>query len=282
MLLTTNKRKKNMSNKKALIIGINYEGTTSELRGCQNDAFDIQSLLKSKFGFQEKNINVLVEKDGYTPPTRANILSHLSSLIRNSKRGDKLFFHYSGHGSYTRDRNGDELDGKDECLIPLDYEKNGIILDDDLKNIVRYVAAGATMTAILDCCHSGTGFDLRYNYKFGIRRRYTRHNGRGRYTLSRELTPYVNRRDKFTRGQVFMFSGCRDDQYSADTFEDGKYVGAMTWGFIKIVENGDVGKLSYYDVLDKLRTLLKSNGYSQLPQLSSGRRFYTRVEKFKI
>ena len=44
--------------------------------------------------------------------------------------GDYLFFHYSGHGGQQADKDGDEADGKDETLVPLDYQTAGQITDD--------------------------------------------------------------------------------------------------------------------------------------------------------
>lgn len=38
--------------KKALIIGCNYPGTQSQLRGCINDAQCMEFMLKTKFGFR--------------------------------------------------------------------------------------------------------------------------------------------------------------------------------------------------------------------------------------
>jgi len=40
-------------------------------------------------------------------------------LVKGASAGDKLFFHYSGHGGQQRDRDGDEADDFDEILLPL-------------------------------------------------------------------------------------------------------------------------------------------------------------------
>lgn len=36
----------------------------------------------------------------------------------------------SGHGSQVKDRDGDEVDGFDEVILPVDFRKAGIITDD--------------------------------------------------------------------------------------------------------------------------------------------------------
>lgn len=85
-------------------------------------------------------------------------------LVANVRPGDSLVFHFSGHGSQKVDDGGsDELDGFDETLCPLDYEINGMILDDEInETIVRPIPRGAKLHAIMDACHSGTVLDLPY------------------------------------------------------------------------------------------------------------------------
>ena len=95
-------------------------------------------------------------------PTKANILNEFKNLIINAKSGDVLFFYFSGHGSYTYDRNGDETDGRDEMLVSLDSLP---IIDDDLKTILQnHLPREVTIIGIFDSCHSGTMLDLKYNY----------------------------------------------------------------------------------------------------------------------
>lgn len=69
----------------------------------------------------------------------------------------------TGHGGRLRDDDGDEADGYDETLVPLDYEQAGQIRDDDLYNIlVGPLRKGVTLTCVMDCCHSGTVLDLPF------------------------------------------------------------------------------------------------------------------------
>lgn len=76
-----------------------------------------------------------------------------------------VFVHYSGHGGRVRDYSGDEDDGYDETLIPVDFKKAGQIVDDDiLKILVKPMRAGVNVTVLMDCCHSGTVLDLPYRF----------------------------------------------------------------------------------------------------------------------
>jgi len=55
-------------------------------------------------------------------------------------------------------RNGDEDDGYDETLIPVDYYTSGQITDDLIYEVLaKQLRSGVVMTCLMDCCHSGTG-----------------------------------------------------------------------------------------------------------------------------
>ena len=148
--------------KKALLIGINYTGTSGQLNGCINDVNNIKDILSSKYKFD----CITVLTDDSLSPSRHNIEVAIKNLVENTKEGDTLVFHYSGHGSSVRDTTGDETDGRDEVLVPLDYKSSGVIKDDWLfENLCKKIPRGATLWCFTDCCHSGTIMDLKYNVK---------------------------------------------------------------------------------------------------------------------
>ncbi|KAG5190144.1 hypothetical protein JKP88DRAFT_267002 [Tribonema minus] len=56
------------------------------------------------------------------------------------------------------DENGDEEDGRDETICPVDHAQNGIIIDDDIFNmIIAPLPAGVEFTIL-----TGTVIDLPY------------------------------------------------------------------------------------------------------------------------
>jgi hypothetical protein len=86
-------------------------------------------------------------------------------LVKDARPNDALFFHYSGHGGQQADTDGDEADGMDENIYPLDHKTAGTIVDDDMHAImVKTLPQGCRLTAIFDCCHSGSALDLPYIY----------------------------------------------------------------------------------------------------------------------
>lgn len=242
--------------RKALLVGINYRGSSAELNGCINDVNSVKAFLLTK-GYSERNITVMTD-DTATKPTRANILKALMELLTSG--ASRLYFHYSGHGSYTYDYSGDEKDRRDETLVPLDYRSAGLITDDELRGVLECIQTNQKLFCVLDCCHSGTGMDLAY----GLYERYTG----GSLRLVKDSN-YSR-----TKGSVIMCSGCLDKQYSSDAFIGQKYQGAMTWGFLQAVKEAR----TWEQLIHKIRALLKQHGYSQVPNLTSGRHISLRAQ----
>mmetsp|Transcript_47746 Transcript_47746/g.93251 ORF Transcript_47746/g.93251 Transcript_47746/m.93251 type:complete len:310 (+) Transcript_47746:165-1094(+) len=156
----------NGGTKRAVLIGINYVGQSGQLSGCHNDVKNIKRYIMDVHGFQEENIEVLMDDGHHTSPDRRNIMEAYARIAEESQPGDAVFCHYSGHGGKLPDDNGDEDDGYDETLIPVDYEHAGQIRDDELlKKLVLPLQAGVTMFSLMDCCHSGTILDLPYRFR---------------------------------------------------------------------------------------------------------------------
>lgn len=236
-------------NKKALLIGINYVGTSAELYGCINDQKFMNDKIK-EYGFVESNIK-LINDNTNLKPTRNTILTEFETFTKNSTVNDLLLFHYSGHGSYAVDTNGDETDGRDELICSSDLRG---ISDDELKQILQNnIKQGTTLFAIFDSCFSGSVLDLRYQYID---------------SLNNNLDTQ-NLKEAETFGNIVMISGCNDNQTSADTVVNGTPRGALTWAFLEALKKNN--NPSWKELLTSMREFLKQNGYPQIPQLSSGK-----------
>lgn len=111
-----------MVTKRAVLVGCNYPGTNEELQGCVNDVWVMHNILVQKYGFSKDNIKVLIDTDDkYPKPTGITIRRALQEIIDQSKPGDVLFFHYSGHGTRMEaEADQDDETGFDECIVPSD------------------------------------------------------------------------------------------------------------------------------------------------------------------
>lgn len=241
------------SSKKALVVGINYRGTSNELSGCIDDANNVVSMLLTK-GYSQDNIIVMTD-DTDLKPTRNAILKALLDLLLSG--ASKLYFHYSGHGTSIRDTNNDELDGYDEALVPIDFMESGMIIDDEIKGLLCCLTESQSLFCVLDCCHSGSGLDLKYNIFERVG--------------SRQVVLVEDKKETPTRGNCIMLSGCLDNQTSADTYEEGQSQGAMTYGFLKALAEPSIK--TYEELIVGIRAILKTKNYSQIPSLSSGKSF---------
>jgi metacaspase-1 len=151
--------------RRAVMIGINYTGQQGELSGCHNDVKNMMEYIKDVHGFQEENITLLLDAEGYTQPTHDNILAAYKKLVSECQAGDAVFCHYSGHGGKIRDDDSDEKDGYDETLVPVDYNTASQLRDDDVfSTLVAPMPHGVVVTCVMDCCHSGTVLDLPYQF----------------------------------------------------------------------------------------------------------------------
>lgn len=247
--------------RRALCIGINYRGQENELRGCINDAKNVRNFLMRN-NYRSSEITILTEdtNDPRMLPTRHNILGAMRWLVHGAKAHDSLFFHYSGHGGQTPDLDGDEADGFDEVIFPLDFKTEGHIVDDLMHDIlVKPLPRGCRLTGLFDACHSGSVLDLQYLY-----------SPHGRLKTS----PITRRAiaSKATAGDVISWSACQDGQNSADTFAGGVAVGAMSHAFITALTNQP--DQTYQELFRSIRLILNPR-YSQKPQLGSSHQLDT-------
>lgn len=235
---------------KALVVGINYVDTRLELQGCINDARNL-----SEYLVDSKNVDSLdkvrcITDETEVKPTRETIINKYREMLDRAEAGDVLYFTFAGHGTYTLDRSGDEEDGKDEVLVCLDEMD---ISDDELKALtMEHLKEGVSIVILFDCCHSGTLMDLKYSYLSG-----------GDYSKVE-----TNTRSQETKGNVYLISGCRDDQVAADAYINRRFQGAMSWAFLRAMK--EKKDISWKELLLRMRELLKPN-FTQIPQLSSGR-----------
>ena len=141
---------------KALVLGINSYKTVSSLRGCVTDTETIKAMLVEVFTFPEKNVRALTNEQVVKPEVK----KQLAWLFQGAKPGDRVVLHFSGHGSYVADKDGDEDDGRDEliALYDMDFDDpNSYLLDDELRAWTDTKPKGVELTIVLDNCNSGTG-----------------------------------------------------------------------------------------------------------------------------
>eukprot|EP00760_Papus_ankaliazontas_P019091 PhM_4_TR17878/c0_g2_i1/m.11050 len=313
---------------KALYIGINYFGQNGELRGCVNDVKMMRGLIE-RFGFPQNNTRVLVDDPDFPgrtgDPTKKAIMEGMQWLVAGAQPGDTLFMHYSGHGTQVPDQDGDEDDGMDEALCPVDYARSGIIRDDDiLRTLIAPLPEGVRLTAIMDCCHSGSLMDLPFMWVASDGNLSSAASAFAQglalppmHTSAQWLKPeFLNallgsvlaavpkvvefvktvaaqstgersrsfeiqsERGDIISSDVIMFSGCKDEQTSADVSSTSSFQipadagpggagGACTAAFTEVITQEP--NLPFVQLLEKMQANLKRRRFTQVPQLSSSK-----------
>ena len=285
--------------KKALLVGINYTDSPYELNGCINDVKNVHSFLTTNCKFSNENIKLLSDDDDNEvvvekKPTRLNIENNIKWLTNNNLPGDILVFHYSGHGGNTIDKNRDETDGKDETLIPLDFQTAGEITDDWLfDNLISKIPKDVSLYCFLDCCHSGTAVDLKHNYQSTCKYKkglitsasapasavpttYIKEDWTDTFSYSLERSKEI----LGTTGNICLFSGCQDKETSADAYINRSSQGAFTFCLLETLKNNlqedslrfKNGTLKLRSILKEINCRLDCNGFSQNTQISLNRK----------
>jgi hypothetical protein len=248
----------------ALLFGLNYDRTPdARLRGCINDVRNMESLLKE---YEFDDIRVFTDYSHYAQTTGRGILQELNQMADRSHAGqlDLVWIHYSGHGCSMRDIGvRDELDGKDECLVPSDFKTGGVVPDDYIKQCLRRFRPETRVIFVADCCHSGTIGDLRYRYK------------NNKPVTENWQTPCA--------ATVLLFSGCTDQQTSADAFNVNrmrKFSGAMTSCLIQALKECGHGRSNVFQLLERVRLKLRQKRFTQIPQLTSSKQIHEKETLF--
>ena len=259
-----------------LLIGVTYPNTSSYLPGCDNDILEVYKFLKGS-GYNE--VDILCDTDIFEQnsvsvvtsiPTYRNIVYSLFKMIywaRNNPSG-KIFLHYSGHGTQVSDNNWvfdrelrkwrkEEDDGRDECIVSGDM---GLIRDDQLKWLFSFMPSSITLFSLMDSCHSGTAFDLKYY-------------------LKSPNNPVTKTRQTDLNAYVLMLSGCKDEQFSQSSKFNGKWYGVMSYAFLQLTKYMKTYNVKELSICDFWRYMgIICNDFPQIPQASCSKNEFNNMK----
>lgn len=144
----------------ALIIGVGQyiNPNIPDLPGPPEDAKRFYQLLTGSqgYGFPKENVCMLLDANA----TAENFKNKFTTaLIDRAHANDEVVVYYAGHGSQTKDKNGDEQDNWDETLVFHNSRTNGIkdFVDDEVDSLLTKLHKKTQhITVFLDSCNSGT------------------------------------------------------------------------------------------------------------------------------
>lgn len=135
------------SHQYALCLGID-EYPTAPLRGCVADAEQWARTLDA-VGFRVTTMQ-------NAQCTRRGMEAAIRALLERTPDGGHAIVQFAGHGTQLADASGDDTDGRDEALVPIDHQWAGCLLDDELYEWLLPHASRLRLTLLFDCCHAGT------------------------------------------------------------------------------------------------------------------------------
>lgn len=229
--------------KRALLVGVSDYGNPREdpdkwanISGA-NDV-KLLSPLFTKQGFK---VTSLVDAQA----TYANIAGALKKVVKDAKKGDIVYLHFSMHGQPFEDLNGDEADGWDEALIPVDaqmryvkgkYEGKNHLLDDEMEKYISQIRSkiGPTgeLFVVMDACHSGTASRGDGEHVRGVRDGFTRSGKAYTPNRTKETNDYFKVPTAAGQSPVTFLEACRSYQQNKEVLDRE----SKTW----------YGSLSYY------------------------------------
>ena len=223
--------------KRAFMVGISHYDTA--LTGYQwnniNGVEDV-NLLSPILKQQGFSISTLLDEQA----TFDNIVSQLASFVDKTKQGDIVYLHFSTHGQPVEDLNGDEEDGWDEAIVPIDaykiykkgiYEGNKHFTDDLLNKYVKKLRERIGKTGflyvVIDACHAGTSSRANDETIRGTHVGFTYNNKVFKPSASKKSHYRIDSSAK--QSHVMFIEACRPDQVNTEIKIGSKRYGPLSY-----------------------------------------------------
>ena len=234
----------NAQRKRAFMVGISQYDTA--LTGYQwnniNGVEDINLLspILKKQGFY---LTTILDEQA----TYQNITNQLSNFTNQTKKGDIVYLHFSAHGQPVEDLNGDEEDGWDEAIVPIDAYKNykkGVyegkkhLLDDQLNTYIKKLRTkiGSTgfLYVVIDACHAGTSSRANDETIRGTKVGFTYNDKVFKPSTQKKSHYKVEATPKMSH--VIYLEACRPDQVNMEIKVDGKRYGPLSYNIAQALQ----------------------------------------------
>lgn len=256
--------------KRALLIGISNYGNAREDPDKWSNisgANDVE-LLTPLFVKQGFKVSSLVNAEA----TYSAIIKALDKLTKHCEKGDLVYLHFSMHGQPVEDLDGDEKDGWDEALIPVDaqmrykkgvYEGDKHLLDDTLEEYFNKMRSKlgtkGQLYVVLDACHSGTASRGDDDHVRGVRDGFT-YSGKY-YTpdRTRETNDYFRISTKSGQAPVTFIEACRSYQQNKEVREreTNTWYGSLSYYVAKAMQSHKLDQASPW--IDEVKTAMKND-----------------------
>ena len=237
-------------------------------------------------GYQWNNINgvedvnllsPILKKQGFTlttlldeQATYDNITNQLSRFAEKTKKGDIVYLHFSAHGQPVEDTNGDEEDGWDEAIIPIDayklykksvYEGKKHLLDDQLNKYVQKIREkiGPTgfLYVVIDACHAGTSSRANDETVRGTKVGFTYNNKVFKPSTQKKSHYKIETTPKMSN--VMYLEACRPEQVNMEIKVKDKRYGPLSYNIAQALQTKPLSA-NANEFLNNVKASIMNNG----------------------
>lgn len=177
-----------------------------------------------------------------------NIVRQIEQFTSRTKKGDIVYLHFSTHGQPVEDINGDEDDGWDESIVPIDayklykkgvYEGKRHLIDDQLNAMVKKlrqrIGPSGFLYVIIDACHAGTASRANDNTVRGTYVGFTYSNKVFKPSTNKKTHYRIEASPKLSN--VMFIEACRPDQVNTEIKVGGKRYGPLSYNIAQTLSN---------------------------------------------
>lgn len=257
----------NAQRKRAFLVGISHYDTA--LTGYQwnniNGVEDINLLypiLKNQ-GFAT---TVLLDEQA----TFENIVSQMTQFTNKTKKGDVVYLHFSAHGQPVEDSNGDEEDGWDESIVPIDaykiykrgvYEGQKHLTDDLLNKYVKKlrekIGSNGFLYVVIDACHAGTSSRANDETVRGTKVGFTANNKVFKPSITKKSHYKIEASTKWAN--VLFIEACRPDQVNKEVKVGSKSYGPLSYNIAQALSVKPIS-LNAKDFIEAIKASILKGG----------------------
>ncbi len=313
----------------ALLIGIDHydyvkpNGDTIHLAGCVNDSREVERYLKESVDQPEQRLflrklrsaragneeevpgTIACASEEVFTATRENIIRSFREFLRMARKGDVVFIHYSGHGSFefrperlhhlSREDNVEHQGG---TLVAQDtYTMDGDRMIEAISDLeLRWLLHGISeqkphIVSAMDCCYS-TGNTRNVDDDGAVTRFAEPPSSRLNTPNTDNTRPFqtytfyqtdpeiweIMNGDNFQKlelplaDRAVALHACRENELSKeDGFPEGRH-GVFTYYFLQLLR-ATGGQISYRDLVKLIRAKVAGNTRIsfQSPQIDASR-----------
>jgi hypothetical protein len=296
------------ASKHALLIGISdYASMHAAERGvsgdrlpplygnldCAEDLVRIETVLRKNFDFDPDDKSQITVLDAPQSTTRGAILSALDRLVAETKPGDIVYIHYSGHGAQLPDDS--KPTGLDYALVPSDYRSpanpDRVTDWEQATNEISGRTLGAYLVRLdadrpsqivltFDSCHSGEptrGMARKRGKSLDeLRQWYLTYTGKEMPIHPRKTGGGAIPADEGLRGfasdlphiesNYVVLSACDSDELASEYVDGNKTLGKFTYFLSQVFARAN-SQTTFQQVFDQVGAMFRQDCDDQTPQL---------------